>query len=149
NRANDILLCLTELLGLRSGHAYQAVHLHHHSRYPQADDIEASAARRSWLGALAEGPIFQVRIWLWAARNARAARGWVAAEGMLCLALCGLAACSAVFTSIFVVYVVLMIMGSWIIPFVTSYLPHDPDAKEALFQTRVFRGVVASVVAVE
>src|SRR5262245_22938445 len=28
---NDVLLCLVELLALRSGHAYQASHLHHHA----------------------------------------------------------------------------------------------------------------------
>src|SRR5262249_34589062 len=33
---NDWLLCLVELLALRSGHASQAAHLHHHARYPHA-----------------------------------------------------------------------------------------------------------------
>src|SRR6266550_697855 len=28
---NDLLLCVVELLALRSGHAYQAAHLHHHA----------------------------------------------------------------------------------------------------------------------
>jgi beta-carotene hydroxylase len=148
-RANDILLCLIELLGLRSGHAYQAVHLNHHARYPHTDDIEASAARRSLLGALAEGLVFQFRIWLWAVRHAKGARGWVAVEGSICLAMLAFAAWSYHSTSVFVDYVVLMVMGSWIIPLVTSYLPHDPHANGVLFQTRVFRGVVASVVAVE
>ena len=43
-------------------------------------------------------------------------------------------------TPIFLVYVVLMVMGSWIIPLITSYLPHDPDGADELSQTRVFRG---------
>src|SRR5262249_42017966 len=71
--SNDVLLCLIELVGRRSGHAYQAAHLHPHARYPAMDDIEAAAARRSWLGALAEGFVFQFRIWLWALRNAKQA----------------------------------------------------------------------------
>src|SRR4051812_25204323 len=54
-RLNDILLCSIELLALRSGHAYQAAHLHHHARYPASDDIEATAARKTWVGAVAEG----------------------------------------------------------------------------------------------
>jgi beta-carotene hydroxylase len=80
---NDALLCVVELLALRSGHAYQAAHLHHNARYPHPDDIEASAARRSWIGALAEGPAFQHRLWLWALRNAAQARAWVVGEGIV------------------------------------------------------------------
>ena len=52
---NDLLLCVIELLALRSGHAYRAAHLHHHARYPHIDDVEATVARESWLGALAGG----------------------------------------------------------------------------------------------
>src|SRR5262249_14361739 len=88
---NDWLLCLVELLALRSGHAYQAAHLHHHARFPRPDDIEATAARRSWVGALAEGLTFHLRVWLWAVRNARQVRAWVVAEGFACLTLVGLA----------------------------------------------------------
>jgi beta-carotene hydroxylase len=118
--ANNVLLCLTELLGLRSGHAYQAAHLHHHARYPNPDDIEATAARRSLPGALAEGIVFQFRIWLWAARNAKQARGWVIGEGIVCFVFFGLAASSSPLTPVFLVYAVLMVMGSWIIPLVTT-----------------------------
>src|SRR5476651_2688044 len=78
--ANDVLLCLIELLALRSGHAYQAAHLHHHARFPHVDDIEAAAARRSWPGALAEGIVFQFRIWFWAVRNASRVRAWIVGE---------------------------------------------------------------------
>ncbi len=146
-RVNDVLLCVIELLALRSGHAYQAAHLHHHARYPHADDIEATAARRSWLGALAEGVVFQPRIWLWAARNAKGVRGWVVGEGVACLALAGLAVGLAAVTPAFLVYAALMVTGAWVIPLVTSYLPHDPDAEGELFQTRAFRGVILSVIA--
>lgn len=147
--ANDVLLCLVELLALRSGHAYQAAHLYHHARYPHPDDIEATAARRSWFGALAEGPVFQLRIWLWAVRNARPVRAWVIGEGVACLTLAGLAVALSTATPALLVYAALMTLGSWVIPLTTSYVPHDPHGKSALFQTRAFRGVVASVVALE
>jgi beta-carotene hydroxylase len=88
--ANEVLLCVIELLALRSGHAYRASHLHHHARFPHADDIEATASRKSWLGAVAEGPAFQLRLWLWALRNAPRDRAWVVGEGLACLALLGL-----------------------------------------------------------
>src|SRR5258708_36332107 len=43
-RMNDLFLSLIELLAVRSGHAYQAAHLHHHARFPHVDDLEGSAA---------------------------------------------------------------------------------------------------------
>jgi beta-carotene hydroxylase len=43
----------------------------------------------------------------------------------------------------------LMVMGSWIIPFITSYVPHDPDGDGELKQTRVFRGWFFSLIALE
>jgi beta-carotene hydroxylase len=145
--ANDLLLCVIELLALRSGHAYRAAHLHHHARYPHDDDIEATAARKSWLGAIAEGVVFQPRIWLWALRHARRERAWIVGEGVACLLLAVCAAISCLVTPVFLVYAALMVMGSWVIPLITSRVPHDPTAEGELFQTRVFRGVVASTVA--
>jgi beta-carotene hydroxylase len=145
--ANDVLLCLIELLALRSGHAYQAAHLHHHARYPHADDVEGAAAGRSWMGAIAEGFVFQPRIWIWAVRNASQVRTWVVGEGVACVALIVLAAALFPLTPIPLIYVALMVMGSWVIPLATSWIPHDPRGKGRLFQTRAFRGVVASAVA--
>ena len=147
--ANDILLSLVELLALRSGHAYQVAHLYHHARYPHPDDIEAGAARRSWPGALAEGFVFQLRIWLWVVRNARQARAWVVGEGVACVSLLGLAAALFPVTPVPLVYAAAVVMGSWVIPLVTVYVPHDPQGENELFQTRAFRGLVASVVALE
>jgi beta-carotene hydroxylase len=146
---NDLLLCVIELLALRSGHAYRAAHLYHHARYPHLDDIESSAARKSLLGALAEGFTFQPRIWLWAVRHARHDRGWIIGEGIACVLLAGLALALVPFTPIFLIYAGLMVAGAWIIPLVTSYVPHTPEGENELFQTRAFRGVVASVIALE
>jgi beta-carotene hydroxylase len=147
HRVNDVLLCVIELLALRSGHAYQAAHLHHHARYPHEDDVEAVASRRSWAGALAEGVVFQFRIWLWAARNARGTRGWVIGEGVACLALFVLAAAVSPVTPVPLVYAALMVLGGWVIPLATSYVPHHPRGENELLQTRAFRGVIASAVA--
>jgi beta-carotene hydroxylase len=143
---NDVLLCLIELLALRSGHAYQAAHLHHHARYPHSDDVEATAAGRSWLEALAEGLVFQFRVWLWAVRNAGPVRKWVVGEAIACVSLAAVAVAFSPITSVPLVYVALMVMGAWVIPLVTSYVPHDPHAEGELFQTQAFRGVVASAV---
>jgi beta-carotene hydroxylase len=134
---------------LRSGRAYQAAHLLHHARYPHADDVEASAARRSWPWALAEGFVFPSRIWLGAVRNARQARAWDLGEGAACLALAAAAVALSPVTSVPLIYVALLVAGVWVIPLATARLPHVPRGKSELFQTRAFRGVVASVVGLE
>src|SRR5262245_2737976 len=146
---NDILLCLVELLALRSGHAYQAAHLHHHARFPHPDDVEARAAGKSWMAALAEGFVCQFRVYLWALQNAKQGRRWVIGEGIACALLLTVAVVLSAHTAVFVVYAALMVMGTWVIPLVTSYLPHDPRGENELSQTRAFRGVMCSVPALE
>jgi beta-carotene hydroxylase len=145
---NDVLLCMIELLALRSGHAYQMAHLHHHARYPADDDIEASAARKTFLGAVLEGFTFQPRIWWWAFRRG-GKRAWVVGEGTACLALVVAAAALTPLTVVVLAYAALMIAGSWIIPLVTSYIPHTPGGAHELSQTRLFRGTGASIVALQ
>lgn len=144
---NDLLLSLIELLALRSGHAYRLAHLHHHARFPHEDDIEGGAARMSLLMALLEGPVFQFRIWLWALKHANHDRIWIRLEGVCCLLLFVIATCLSSITPIFFIYAALVVMGSWLFPLITAYVPHDPDGQGVLFQTRAFRGVVASVIA--
>jgi beta-carotene hydroxylase len=148
-RTNDVLLSVIEAMALRSGHAYQAAHLHHHARFPHDDDIEADAARMSLPRALLEGVVFQIRIYLWALRNTKGKRAWIVAEGIAVLALVSGAIAVLPYTLLPMVYVVLMIAGSWVIPIVTSYLPHDAAAPDVLHQTRVFRGAVARIVALD
>jgi beta-carotene hydroxylase len=146
---NDILLSVIEAISLRSGHAYQTAHLHHHARFPAEDDIEAEAARMSFPRAVLEGVVFQFRIYGWALRHPRGKRPWIVAEGIAvaCIVLAAFAALP--YTFVPAVYVALMIAGSWTIPLITSYLPHDADAPDALRQTRAFRGMVARIVAVD
>ena len=146
---NDFFLTLIELLALRSGHAYRLAHLHHHALFPHDDDIEGAAARMSLTRTLLEGVIFQPKIWWWAVRQNHRGRLLILLEGLGCFALIGLSVVLFPVTPIFLVYVVLMIMGSWIIPLITSYVPHDPDGDNELLQTRLFRGKVASLVALE
>jgi beta-carotene hydroxylase len=147
--ANEVLLGLIELLALRSGHAYRVAHLHHHARFPHEDDIEGAAAGMSLLGALAEGIRLQPRVWFWAVRRGGPSRGWIIGEGIACLLLVGTTPALARVSIAFPVYALLMIMGSWIIPLVTSYIPHDPTGVDELGQTRAFRGMIASAVALE
>ena len=146
-RANEILLCVIELLGVRSGHAYRAAHLHHHARFPADDDIEGAAAHLSLLGALVDGVTLQFRVWLWAVRRGGKEGSWMIGEGAACMALIIASVVLAPVTPVLAVYIGLMIAGSWIIPLMTSYVPHDPRAADGLGQTRAFRGRVLSAIA--
>ncbi len=146
---NDVLLSLIEVITLRSGHAYQLAHLNHHARFPHHDDVEASAARISLSRALLEGVVFQFRVYDWALRHPRGRRRWIVGEGIAVAAIVLGAIAALRWTIVPGVYVGLVVAGSWLIPLITSYLPHDADAADALHQTRRFRGLVARVLAVD
>jgi len=148
-RWNDFFLTAIELIAFRSGHAYRLAHLHHHARFPHEDDIEGAASKMSLGRTLLEGVIFQPRIMLWAAKRHHREHPIVVLEIVLVLAWLTFCFATIRLTPIFAVYAVLMIMGSWIIPLITSYLPHNPEGQTALSQTRLFRGKVASFVAME
>jgi beta-carotene hydroxylase len=145
--ANDMLLAVIEGISLRSGHAYQAAHLNHHARFPHDDDIEADASRMSPFGALMEGVVFQFRIYAWALNHPGGRMIWIVCEGIGVVTIVVVAVCALPWTIVPAVYVVLMIAGSWIIPLITSYVPHDSAAKDVLHQTRVFRGAIARLIA--
>jgi beta-carotene hydroxylase len=148
-RINDLLLVLIELLALRSGTAYRLAHLHHHRRYPATDDVEGAAARMTLLGALLEGVRFQTKIFAWAWRSYPGQHLRLAFEGSLILAAY-LASIAVVPWSVMpITYAALLTTGAWVIPLITSYIPHDPEAEDEVHQTRAFRGVVLGLVAVE
>lgn len=146
---NEFLLTTIELLAFRSGHAYRLAHLHHHARFPHDDDIEGAAAKMSLPRTLLEGVTFQPRIMLWALRRHTRTHPVVLFETLTVLALLTACFISLRWTPVPAVYATLMIMGSWIIPLVTSYIPHNPAGQTALAQTRLFRGRVLSVIALQ
>jgi beta-carotene hydroxylase len=148
-RWNDLFLSAIELMAFRSGHAYRLAHLHHHARFPHDDDIEGAAAKMSLGRTLLEGMIFQPKMMIWAAKRYWRQHPIVIVEIVLVVAWLALCFATIRLTSIFAVYAVLMIMGSWIIPLITSYLPHNPHGQTALSQTRLFRGRVLSIIAME
>jgi beta-carotene hydroxylase len=146
-RLNDVLLSLIEAIALRSGHAYQRAHLHHHARFPAEDDVEAKAARMSLWRTLLDGVVFQVRIFRWALRHPGESLGWIRTEGVLVLGILIAALSALPWTPAPAVYVGLMIAGSWIIPLITVYLPHDVSQVDPVRQTRLFRGTLARLLA--
>jgi beta-carotene hydroxylase len=146
---NEILLTLIELLAFRSGHAYRAVHLHHHARFPAEDDLEGAASRMSLVRALVEGVGLQPRLWFFAMRHKGAHRPWAIVECVVSATLFGASVAVFPVTKAPLVYAALMIMGSWIFPVITAYIPHDARGTSELTQTKLFRGKVLSIVALE
>lgn len=146
---NDLFLTVIELLALRSGHAYRMAHLHHHARFPGADDVEGAAAKMSFPRTMLEGVIFQGKIWFWAVKRPSRDKWLIVLEGCGCALLGVVSVALYAVTPVPLVYVVLMVLGSWIIPLITSYIPHDPQGETELLQTRLFRGTMLSIVALE
>lgn len=146
---NEVLLTSIELLGFRSGHAYRASHLHHHARFPAEDDIEARAGRLPWRRALLEGFTLQYRLYAWALRRPGSRRKWIIAEGILITLLLTVVLCCMPWTPLPAIYAMLMIAGSWVFPVVTVLIPHDAHGSDELSQTRLFRGKVLSLLALE
>ena len=142
---NETLLCAMELITLRSGHAYRFTHLHHHARFPHDDDVEAEAARMPLPRALLDGFAQQPRLWWHAYKHAPHERGWIVGEGVAIIALIAV----SVMWLPSAVYVALMIAGTWIFPVITVIIPHVATGTSELTRTRLFRGVVLSIIAVE
>ena len=149
-KLNMFLLSFLELLCFRSGHAYKVSHLHHHNRYPNDDDVEGAASKMTLLRALWEGVIFQFKIYFWAVkrRQHHTYSTVIVLEGIIILAVALFCIYSSSFTNVYIVYMILMIAGSWIIPLITSYLVHTPEGNDELKQTRLFRGAFFSIIAV-
>ena len=147
--ANEALLCTVESLALRSGHGYRASHFHHHAHFPSGDDLEGAAARMSFIRAFADGVTLQPRIWCHAVRTSTLDRPWIHAEGALVALLMALSLVALLWTPLPVIYCGLVIVGSWIYPLMTSWIPHDSNGENELRQTRLFRGHVVRWLALE
>ena len=145
---NESLLCAIELIAFRCGHAYRITHLNHHKRFPALDDLEGAAARMSWWRALLDGVTLQPRLWIFAFRCGRD-RSRIVGEAIAVLLLVIAAIAAIHWTIAPVIYAALMILGSWLFPFITSFIPHDPKGESELARTRLFRGHVLSIIALE
>ena len=138
------------MIALRSGHAYRLAHLHHHARFPADDDIEAAAAKKTLFGALMDGLTFHVRLYFWAVRRAAGGeRRIILVEGFVVAAMYLVAIAMVKVSLVPLGFAALMTSGAWITPLITSYVPHDANGCTELEQTRLFRGRVLSLVALE
>jgi beta-carotene hydroxylase len=149
---NDLLLSSIELLLFRSGRAYRLAHLNHHARYPDPNgDPEATAAHGTFWAAIKSGPFFFLRLWWWALNHypAHRMRLFTEAAAILCLVVGSLVCALYSWTIVPVVYLILVYLGTWIVPLVTAYIPHSPRGDNPLSQTRRFRGWVIRLIALD
>lgn len=86
-RANDVVLFLSGLLLLKSGHALRATHLRHHGKCLGDDDPEGAPAHWPLWRALLRGPFHILTLRLEAVRIAPRTRAVQAAETLATLAL--------------------------------------------------------------
>jgi beta-carotene hydroxylase len=140
-RVNDTLLAFTEMLVLRSGHAFRLTHLQHHRHFPQDDDVEGLVARLSWWRALLSGIGNQSRLFFWAWKRAAAKdRLWMTIEAAWAIGVVVVSIALFPTTKILLIYVILIVTSSWLYPLATVWIPHRVDGKDKLTQTHAVRG---------
>jgi beta-carotene hydroxylase len=125
-------------------------HRQHHRLFPSPEDPEGYPANLSVVGAVLYGPVFLVRLWCWSfVRADRRTRRWLAAEACapVVVVATGIACSSA--TPYVLAYAVMAIVGSWVYPLLTVYLPHHDYGDEPLTQTRTLRGRIVPAIFLE
>ncbi len=142
-RQTDWALFAMGVVLLESGHAYRTTHHRHHSIFPGDDDPEGYPAKMSLFGALIYGPVFLCRLWIWAFQRNHGIftqQLWLLIEGVIpILAIFGGIVLWNVIPAV-LIYVVMAIVGSWIYPLLTVYLPHKDYGDTPLTQTHTLRG---------
>ncbi|PRY44470.1 fatty acid desaturase [Umezawaea tangerina] len=142
-KGTEWALFLCGLVLLESGHAYRATHEQHHRIFPHEDDPEGYPANLSLVGAVLYGPVFLVGLWRWAFRRAagdRVQRTWLLVEACAPFLALGGGALLWSRTPALLVYAVMAVVGSWVYPLLTVYLPHHDYGDTPLTQTRTLRG---------
>jgi beta-carotene hydroxylase len=95
--------------------------------------------------AILWGPLFLPRLWLWALRHSRSRldrQAWLWAEAAWAVCFPLAAAILWPITKGPAVYAALAIIGSWVYPLLTVYLPHHHYGDTPLTQTGTLRGTI-------
>jgi beta-carotene hydroxylase len=137
---------------LESGHAYRTTHLQHHKLFPNGDDPEGYPAKIGLAGAILYGPVFLIRLWVWAFRRNKGRpvqRLWLIVEGLWPVAVVIAGALLWHTTPAILIYASQAIVGSWVYPLLTVYLPHKDYGNTPLTQTHTLRGRVIPAIFLE
>jgi beta-carotene hydroxylase len=95
--------------------------------------------------AVLHGPLFLPRLWWWAYRKSAGRPGqrlWLLAEAAWAVGVPVAGVLLWPWTPAVLVYAVLAIVGSWVYPLLTVYLPHHGYGATPLTQTGSLRGRV-------
>ena len=144
-RQTDWALFIMGAVLLESGHAYRATHRQHHKNFPNDDDPEGYPAKIGLVGAILYGPIFLWRLWGWAFwrnRGNLTQQVWLIVEIGLPISavMCGFRLLAT--TPGVLCYLLLALVGSWVYPLLTVYLPHKDYGDTPLTQTHTLRGTL-------
>jgi beta-carotene hydroxylase len=146
-KANNLLLSITEMLVLRSGHAFKICHINHHRHFPKLEDIEGASAHKTLIETLLEGPFYIYRLYFWALKNARDKdKRWLYIEGVWFLLFLIIAILNYNSYPYLLLYFILTQLGSWLYPLFTVYIPHRIDHRHRIYQTKLIRGPLISFI---
>jgi beta-carotene hydroxylase len=144
-RQSEHALFAMGIVLLESGHAYRLTHHQHHTTFPGDNDPEGYPAKMGLIGAVLYGPVFLSRLWLWAFQRSRRMpmqRLWLVVEAAIppLVFIAGIVLWKT--TPAVLVYAVQAIVGSWVYPLLTVYLPHKDYGDTPLTQTHTLRGTL-------
>lgn len=139
---------------MESGHAYRTTHHQHHAVFPgetEDDDPEGYPAHIPMWGALLYGPVFLTRLWVWAWQHSRHTdqRLWLLIEGAIPLMTIAIGILILQQTPYLLWYAAQAIIGSWVYPLLTVYLPHRDFGDTPLTQTHTLRGHIIPLLFLE
>jgi fatty acid desaturase len=122
-RVNELVLALSALPMLVSGHSQRLTHWRHHARPLAHDDIEGQGAATTGWRALFIGPqnAWKLRTEAWRSANAEHRR-WIVAEVSACGLVAAIAAHHSAGRTWIVTCIVMALTASWW----ASHLPHRP-----------------------
>jgi beta-carotene hydroxylase len=145
HRQSDWALFLMGAVLLESGHAYRTTHLQHHRNFPDHEDPEGDPARMSFWQSVLHGPVFLFKLYIWSVKKVRKGSGqyyWIIAEGLWFIVWITIGVILLPYTFAILWYIIMVIVGSWVYPLLTVYLPHFDYGETAITQTRSLRGRV-------
>lgn len=148
-RQTEWALFFMGIVLMESGHAYRITHHQHHTMFPEEEDPEGYPAKISLLGAIVYGPIFLVRLWLWAFKHRPDQRHWLIVEGLIPIITLPLGIALWETTPAVLWYWCMGIVGSWVYPLLTVYLPHKDYGDTPLTQTHTLRGRIIPAIFLE
>jgi beta-carotene hydroxylase len=95
------------------------------------------------------GPVFLIRLWCWSFARGRLRKGLAAGRGGVPVAAVVGGILLWPVTPALLAYATMAIVGSWVYPLLTVYLPHHDYGDEPLTQTRTLRGRIIPAVFLE